>query len=184
MMVRIKEEGKEGFFMTLASGMNRLIGNMAEVLRSISTAAAEVGAGAREISRGNTDLSQRTEQQASNLEETASSMEQMTAAVKSNADNAAQASQLALAARDQAEQGGAVVQTAVVAMSEIYTSSKKIADIIGVVDDIAFQTNLLALNAAVEAARAGEQGRGFAVVASEVRNLASRSARRPRRSRA
>ncbi len=176
MMVRIKEEGKEGFFKTLASGMNRLIGNMAEVLRSISTAAAEVGAGAREISRGNTDLSQRTEQQASSLEETASSMEQMTAAVKSNADNAAQASQLALAARDQAEQGGAVVQTAVVAMSEIYTSSKKIADIIGVVDDIAFQTNLLALNAAVEAARAGEQGRGFAVVASEVRNLASRSA--------
>jgi methyl-accepting chemotaxis protein len=176
LMVRVKEEGKEGFFKTLASGMNRLIGNMAEVLRSISTAAAEVGAGAREISRGNTDLSQRTEQQASSLEETASSMEEMTAAVKSNADNAAQASQLALAARDQAEQGGAVVQTAVVAMSEIYTSSKKIADIIGVVDDIAFQTNLLALNAAVEAARAGEQGRGFAVVASEVRNLASRSA--------
>jgi methyl-accepting chemotaxis protein len=103
-------------------------------------------------------------------------MEEMTSAVKSNADNAAQASQLALAARDQAEQGGAVVQTAVVAMSEIYSSSKKIADIIGVVDDIAFQTNLLALNAAVEAARAGEQGRGFAVVASEVRNLASRSA--------
>ncbi|MGD0490529.1 MAG: methyl-accepting chemotaxis protein [Steroidobacteraceae bacterium] len=176
MMVRIKEEGKDGFFKTLASGMNRLVGNMAEVLRSISTAAAEVGAGAREISRGNTDLSQRTEQQASNLEETASSMEEMTSAVKSNADNAAQASQLALAARDQAEQGGAVVQTAVVAMSEIYSSSKKIADIIGVVDDIAFQTNLLALNAAVEAARAGEQGRGFAVVASEVRNLASRSA--------
>lgn len=176
MTLRIKEEGKEGFFKTLASGMNRLVGNMAEVLRVISTAAAEVGAGAREISRGNIDLSQRTEHQASSLEETASSMEEMTSAVKSNADNAAQASQLARAARDQAEQGGAVVQTAVMAMSEIYASSKKIADIIGVVDDIAFQTNLLALNAAVEAARAGEQGRGFAVVASEVRNLASRSA--------
>ena len=110
MMVRIREEGKEGFFRTLASGMNRLVGNMADVLRTISAAAAEVGAGAQEISRGNVDLSQRTEQQASSLEQTASSMEQMTSAVKSNADNAAQASQLALAARDKAEQGGAVVQ--------------------------------------------------------------------------
>ena len=174
--VRIAEEGKEGFFKNLAIGMNRLVGNMADVLREIATAAAEVSTGAKEISRGNAELSQRTEAQASSLEETASSMEEMTSAVKNNADNAAQADQLARAARDQAEQGGAVVHSAVTAMSEINASSKKIADIIGVIDDIAFQTNLLALNAAVEAARAGDQGRGFAVVASEVRNLASRSA--------
>jgi methyl-accepting chemotaxis protein len=174
--VRIREEGKEGFIKTLADGVNRLIGSIAEVMRTITHAASEVGTGAEEISRGNADLSSRTEQQASSLEETAASMEQMTAAVKNNADNAAQANQLARAARDQAEQGGAVVQSAVLAMSEINASSKKIGDIIGVIDDIAFQTNLLALNAAVEAARAGEQGRGFAVVASEVRNLASRSA--------
>jgi len=173
---RIREEGKDGFFKALAAGMNRVVGNMADVVRTISAAAAEVGTGAEEISRGNADLSQRTEEQATSLEETASSMEQMTSAVKSSADNAAQANQLARAARDQAERGGAVVQSAVTAMSEINTSSKKISDIIGVIDDIAFQTNLLALNAAVEAARAGEQGRGFAVVASEVRNLASRSA--------
>jgi len=173
---RIEEHGKEGFFKTLSEGMNRLIGNMADVVRAMASAAAEVSTGADEISRGNLNLSQRTEQQASSLEETASSMEQMTSAVKNNADNAAQASQLAVAARDQAERGGKVVGTAVAAMSEINVASKKIADIIGVIDEIAFQTNLLALNAAVEAARAGEQGRGFAVVASEVRNLASRSA--------
>src|SRR6202023_1575640 len=125
---------------------------------------------------GNANLSQRTEEQSSSLEETASSMEEMTTTVKQNADNAGQANQLALAARDQAEKGGSVVNQAVKAMSDINDASKKIADIIGVIDDIAFQTNLLALNAAVEAARAGEQGRGFAVVASEVRNLASRSA--------
>jgi methyl-accepting chemotaxis protein len=173
---RIVENGKDGFFKSLAAGMNRIVGNMADVVRTISAAAAEVGSGADEISRGNADLSQRTEEQASSLEETASSMEQMTSTVKGSADNAARANQLAVAARDQAERGGTVVQSAVTAMGEINTSSKKIADIIGVIDDIAFQTNLLALNAAVEAARAGEQGRGFAVVASEVRNLASRSA--------
>jgi methyl-accepting chemotaxis protein len=173
---RIDEKGKDGFFKTLAEGMNRLTGNMADVIRAMSSAAAEVSTGADEISRGNLNLSQRTEQQASSLEETASSMEQMTSAVKNNADNAAQANQLAVAARDQAERGGKVVGSAVAAMSEINIASKKIADIIGVIDEIAFQTNLLALNAAVEAARAGEQGRGFAVVASEVRNLASRSA--------
>jgi methyl-accepting chemotaxis protein len=173
---RIESRGKEGFFQVLAEGMNELTGKMADVVRSMSAAAAEVRTGADEISRGNLNLSQRTEEQASSLEETASSMEQMTSAVKNNADNAAQANQLAAAARDQAERGGKVVGAAVSAMSEINTASKKIADIIGVIDEIAFQTNLLALNAAVEAARAGEQGRGFAVVASEVRNLASRSA--------
>ena len=173
---RIEERSKEGFFKVLAEGMNQLTGNMAEVVRQMSLAAAEVRTGADEISRGNLNLSQRTEQQASSLEQTAASMEEMTSAVRNNADNAAQANQLAAAARDQAERGGKVVGAAVSAMSEINTASKKIADIIGVIDEIAFQTNLLALNAAVEAARAGEQGRGFAVVASEVRNLASRSA--------
>ncbi|MEO6185110.1 MAG: methyl-accepting chemotaxis protein, partial [Steroidobacteraceae bacterium] len=139
-------------------------------------AAAEISKGADEISQGNTNLSQRTEEQASSLEETASSMEEMTSTVKQNADNAGQANQLAVAARDQAERGGVVVAKAVRAMAEINESSKKIADIISVIDEIAFQTNLLALNAAVEAARAGEQGRGFAVVATEVRNLSGRSA--------
>jgi methyl-accepting chemotaxis protein len=173
---RIREEGKEGFLKLLATGMNQLVENMANVVRTITKAAGEVRTGSDEISRGNSDLSQRTEEQAASLEETASSMEEMTSTVKNNADNAAQASQLALAARDHAERGGAVVKAAVAAMGEINSSSKRIADIIGVIDEIAFQTNLLALNAAVEAARAGEQGRGFAVVASEVRNLASRSA--------
>src|SRR6202011_5349057 len=174
--MRIVEEGKQGFFKVLAGGMNNLIVSVAGVIRAMSNAATEVRTGADEISRGNLDLSQRTEEQASSLEETAASMEQMTSMVKSNADNAAQANQLAAAAREQAERGGKVVSSAVAAMQEINVASKKIGDIIGVIDDIAFQTNLLALNAAVEAARAGEQGRGFAVVASEVRNLASRSA--------
>jgi methyl-accepting chemotaxis protein len=173
---RIRSEGKTGFFLALADGINGLVDNMAGVIRTIKSSTREVANGADEISKGNLNLSQRTEEQASSLEETASSMEEMTSTVRQNADNAAQANQLAQAARQQAEKGGSVVGQAVAAMSEINTSSKRIADIIGVIDEIAFQTNLLALNAAVEAARAGEQGRGFAVVASEVRNLASRSA--------
>ena len=150
--------------------------SLGQMVRQIKVAAGSVFRGAEEISQGNANLSQRTEEQSSSLEETASSMEEMTSTVKQNADNAGQANQLATAARDQAEKGGAVVGRAVSAMTEINESSKKIADIIGVIDEIAFQTNLLALNAAVEAARAGEQGRGFAVVATEVRSLAGRSA--------
>jgi methyl-accepting chemotaxis protein len=173
---RITIEGKHGAFEHLSAGINALVENMMVVVKRIKAAASEVEGGAEEISRGNANLSQRTEEQASNLEETASSMEEMTSTVKQTADNAGQANQLALAARQQAEKGGAVVSSAVSAMGGINTASRKIADIIGVIDEIAFQTNLLALNAAVEAARAGDQGRGFAVVATEVRNLAGRSA--------
>jgi methyl-accepting chemotaxis protein len=173
---RVSLDGKQGFFQDLAGGINRLVENLAAVILQVKEAANEVSRGADEISQGNLNLSQRTEEQASSLEETASSMQEMTSTVRQNADNSGQANQLAVAARDQAEKGGEVVARAVRAMTEINDSSKKIADIIGVIDEIAFQTNLLALNAAVEAARAGEQGRGFAVVASEVRNLAGRSA--------
>ena len=173
---RIDPAGKSGFLEAMSRGVNQLADNMAQVVSQVKRVAAEVHRGAEEISAGNSNLSQRTEEQSSSLEETASSMEEMTTTVKQNADNAAQANQLALAARDQAEKGGAVVGQAVGAMRDINDASRKIADIIGVIDDIAFQTNLLALNAAVEAARAGEQGRGFAVVASEVRSLAGRSA--------
>ncbi len=166
----------QGEFAVLSNAVNASVNNLQETVGGIRVATESITSAASEISQGNTDLSQRTEEQASSLEETASSMEQLTSTVKQNADNARQANQLANGARDQAEQGGEVVQKAVDAMAEINSSSKKIADIIGVIDEIAFQTNLLALNAAVEAARAGEQGRGFAVVASEVRNLAQRSA--------
>jgi methyl-accepting chemotaxis protein len=176
LLARITTQGKTGEIEALCQGINSLLESTMTLIKSVKTATAEVQSGAEEISRGNTDLSQRTEEQASSLEETASSMEEMTSSVKQTADNAGQANQLATAARQQAEKGGAVVGSAVTAMRQINTSSKKIADIIGVIDEIAFQTNLLALNAAVEAARAGEQGRGFAVVASEVRNLAGRSA--------
>jgi methyl-accepting chemotaxis protein len=146
------------------------------VLSGVKESSLTVATAARQINAGTSDLSARTEQQAANLEETASSMEAMTSTVKQNADNAKLANKLAQAARDQAEQGGSIVERAVAAMGAIDVASKKIADIISVIDEIAFQTNLLALNAAVEAARAGDQGRGFAVVASEVRSLAQRSA--------
>jgi methyl-accepting chemotaxis protein len=173
---RIALNDKLGFIEAASRGINQLADNMAEIVAQVKDAAGEVYRGSKEIATGNANLQQRTEEQSASLEETASSMEEMTTTVKQNADNAGEANQLATAARDQAEQGGNVVSKAVHAMSEINDSARKIADIIGVIDEIAFQTNLLALNAAVEAARAGEQGRGFAVVASEVRNLAGRSA--------
>jgi methyl-accepting chemotaxis protein len=166
----------EGAYAKLKADANATVDKLNATVQQIQMTADLVSSGAHEIARGNENLSQRTEQQASSLEETASSMEEMTSTVKHNADNAAQANQLAIAARGFAQKGGDVVGRAVGAMGEINRSSRKIADIIGVIDEIAFQTNLLALNAAVEAARAGEQGRGFAVVATEVRNLASRSA--------
>ncbi|MCK5639826.1 MAG: HAMP domain-containing protein, partial [Gammaproteobacteria bacterium] len=166
----------KGEFAELRDAINASMTNLLNMVTQIREVSGGISTGASEIAQGNTSLSQRTEEQASSLEETASSMEEMTSTVKQNADNARQASQLAVAGREQAEQGGGIVGQAVDAMAEINNSSKKIADIISVIDEIAFQTNLLALNAAVEAARAGEQGRGFAVVAAEVRNLAGRSA--------
>jgi methyl-accepting chemotaxis protein len=218
---RLETNGKEGFFLSLANGLNNLVGiaddvvndtarvldalahgrltetisadyqgsfgklkqdsnatvaKLTEIITNIRESASTVSTGANEIAQGNADLSQRTESQASNLEETASSMEEMTSAVKQTSENSTHANELAVSASKQAAQGGEVVSRAVTAMDEINQASNKIADIIGVIDEIAFQTNLLALNAAVEAARAGEQGRGFAVVAGEVRNLAQRSA--------
>jgi methyl-accepting chemotaxis protein len=166
----------EGQFALLQQAINGTVNKMADTVKEINEAARNISTGASEISVGNIDLSQRTEQQASSLEETASSMEELTSTVRQNSDNARQANQLAASSRELAEKGGSVIQDAINAMAAISTSSRKVTDIIGVIDEIAFQTNLLALNAAVEAARAGEQGRGFAVVASEVRNLAQRSA--------
>ncbi|MDM0021640.1 methyl-accepting chemotaxis protein [Variovorax saccharolyticus] len=145
-------------------------------LQQVHGVVANVSTASTQIATGNQDLSSRTEEQASSLEQTAASMEELTSTVKQNADNARQANQLAVSASEVAVKGGSVVSQVVGTMTAINTSSKKIVDIIGVIDGIAFQTNILALNAAVEAARAGEQGRGFAVVASEVRSLAQRSA--------
>ncbi|QHI96581.1 HAMP domain-containing protein [Xylophilus rhododendri] len=149
---------------------------LVDMVGSVRLSSDNIATGSTEIAMGNSDLSQRTERQASNLEETAASMEELSATVKNNAGLAQEANRLATAATSAAEQGGQVVGQVVSTMQEISASSRKISDIIGVIDGIAFQTNILALNAAVEAARAGEQGRGFAVVASEVRSLAQRSA--------
>lgn len=176
LLERLDVEGKSGFFETLARGMNQLADNFQDIIERVKISAHEVHTASAEIALGNSNLSQRTEQQAASLEETSSSMAEITSTVKQNADNARLANQLATAAREQAQTGGLVVEQAIIAMAGINESSRQIANIISVIDEIAFQTNLLALNAAVEAARAGEQGRGFAVVASEVRNLAGRSA--------
>lgn len=166
----------QGTFGKLRDDANQTVSKLRELVGEIQQSAETINTAAKEIASGNQDLSRRTEEQASSLEETASSMEQLTSTVKHNADNARQANELAGEAQQVAIQGGEMVGQVVHTMSAIHQSSKRIADIIGVIDGIAFQTNILALNAAVEAARAGEQGRGFAVVATEVRNLAKRSA--------
>ena len=166
----------QGTFGQLKDFSNETAVSLSRMLGQIRESADTIYTAANEISVGNTDLSSRTEEQASSLEETASSMEELTSTVKLNADNARQANSLAMNASEVASDGGQLVERVVQTMSSINDSSRKISDIIGVIDGIAFQTNILALNAAVEAARAGEQGRGFAVVAAEVRNLAQRSA--------
>lgn len=161
---------------TMVGSLDNLAVDLSNIVSQVIDSSVVISNSVSDVASGNANLSQRTQEQASSLEEIASSMEEMTGTVNQNTDNAQQADQLASAARDQADKSGDVVGNAITAMNEISTSSRKIVDIIGVIDEIAFQTNLLALNAAVEAARAGEQGRGFAVVASEVRNLAGRSA--------
>jgi len=161
---------------SLLAEMKEMRNSLVNIVGQVRVGTETIGTASREIAAGNLDLSSRTEMQASALEKTASAMEELTSTVKQNADNAREANKLAATASDVALKGGSVVSQVVDTMSSINESAKKIVDIIGVIDGIAFQTNILALNAAVEAARAGEQGRGFAVVASEVRNLAQRSA--------
>ena len=175
-LTRKMEQNYVGALAEAVDNANRTIDAMSEIVGSIKESTDAINTAAKEIASGNQDLSSRTEEQASSLQETASSMEELTSTVKQNADNARLANELAGNAQQVAVKGGEVVGQVVHTMSAIHQSSSKIADIIGVIDGIAFQTNILALNAAVEAARAGEQGRGFAVVATEVRNLAQRSA--------
>lgn len=173
---RPMEGAYQGAYGRIKGAVNNTLEQVSKTLKQLDAIAKSVHVASDEITSGNNHLSARTEQQASALQQTASSMEELTATVRENANNAQQARQLSMSARQLAEKGGDVVASAVAAMADIDTASSRIAEIIGVIDDIAFQTNLLALNASVEAARAGEQGRGFAVVATEVRNLASRSA--------
>jgi methyl-accepting chemotaxis protein len=171
--VQVDSQDETGRLLEALQRMNK---SLVDIVGQVRNSSDSIATGSTQIATGNADLSQRTEEQASNLQQTAASMEQLTATVKQNADTAQQANQLATGASDAARKGGEVVERVVATMDAITQSSKKIADIIGVIDGIAFQTNILALNAAVEAARAGEQGRGFAVVAGEVRTLAQRSA--------
>ena len=173
---RLSLEGKSGFFEVLSRSVNQLADNMAEIVATVKLAARDVYRGAEGISQGNVNLAQRTLEQVASLEATSASVARITATVRQNAESAGRASAVATTASEQAQNGGGVVAQAMRAMADINDASRRIADIIGVIDEIAFQTNLLALNAAVEAARAGEHGRGFAVVANEVRNLAGRSA--------
>jgi len=172
----IEVRARAGDTTSILAAMQRMRARLAEVVGQVRLSSDSIATGSSEIASGNADLSQRTESQASNLQQTAASMEQLTGSVRSNAETAGVANQLATEASAAATRGGVAVGRVVETMNEIATSSRKIGDIIGVIDGIAFQTNILALNAAVEAARAGEQGRGFAVVASEVRSLAQRSA--------
>lgn len=174
--LRVDVETKQGDQTSILYAIRAMRDNLSHLVNQVRSSTNSIATASTQIASGNGDLSARTESQASALEQTAAAMEQLTATVKQNADNARYANELAVSASDVAVRGGDVVSQVVVTMDSISLSSRKIVDIIGVIDSIAFQTNILALNAAVEAARAGEQGRGFAVVASEVRTLAQRSA--------